>query len=104
MGPFSNKPVYDPVPPYDLEDIEGTAEATQNGGPSQPSQNLDDVPPSPPEHIVTTEPSHHRHGKLTERECCHFALFFFATAIFGLLMMTLIIAKYASHRSCKKDD
>jgi hypothetical protein len=93
MPQDASKMTYDPVPPYDLQDIE--AAASSNPSDSQP----EDVQPAS---VITavTEPSG-RAGKLTEKECCAYAFGYFLTSVIGLVLIVLIIA-YFNYLTRKK--
>lgn len=90
---------YDPVPPYDLEDVEATAESTSR--PSNPPQLLhadDDVELHGERESNVVEPrldrGRGRAGKLTERECCDYAFRYFKTVVAGIVMMTFFISLF----------
>jgi hypothetical protein len=91
---------YDPVPPYDLDDVEANAESTSR--PSNPPQLLhtdDDVELHSEHESNVVEPrlerGRGRAGKLTERECCDYAFLYFKTAVAGIVMMTFFISLFA---------
>jgi hypothetical protein len=85
--PSKNIP-YDPVPPYDLEDIEASAST----GPSQPQQPVDT---SSNENESGNVVDLHKEmpGRLTQRECCNYGLAYFITAVVGLIIIVAIIVK-----------
>jgi hypothetical protein len=96
---------YDPVPPYDLEDLEA-APAQQSssdnrggedgdgggGGGGQQPENINNSYSSDNE--IATKPNRHRAGKLTEKECCAYAFAYFLTSIVGVVLVVLIIAYF----------
>jgi hypothetical protein len=85
--PNKNIP-YDPVPPYDLEDVEASASA----GPSQ-QQDSADAPSNEEESANVVELHKERPGRLTQRECCNYGLAYFISAIVGVIIIVAVIMK-----------
>jgi hypothetical protein len=90
---------YDPVPPYDLDDVEANAESPHAAHPSNPPQlhTADDVEHQGEGGSNVVEPGsrgHQRLGKLTERECCDYAFLYFKTVVLGVVMMTFFISLF----------
>jgi hypothetical protein len=76
---------YDPVPPYDLEDVEASASTA----PSQPQPA--DAPSNEAEagNVVELQ----RERRLSQRECCNYGLAYFITAVVGVIIIVSIIVK-----------
>lgn len=105
---------YDPVPPYDLDDVEANAASTHSTANlfTLSQTNADDAEYDVGNHegsgsniidpIQNTSDGHERHrkrggreGKLTERECCDYAFLYFKTVVLGVVMMTFFISLFA---------
>jgi hypothetical protein len=87
---MSNKNItYDPVPPYDLDDIEAASGSTQPPAGSAPTNDSDDEPQT----ANVVELHGERRGRLSQRECCNFAFAYFLTAVIGIIICVSIIAK-----------
>lgn len=94
---------YDPVPPYDLDDVEANAASTYSTTLFTPSQtNADDdvgqgsniIDPTQDERRGREHRRGGREGKLTERECCDYAFLYFKTVVLGVVMMTFFICLF----------
>jgi hypothetical protein len=93
---------YDPVPPYDLDDVEANA---ADHPPQTNSSHLhlgDDVGEggsgSGSNVVDPSQESRRgrgREGKLTERECCDYAFLYFKTVVLGLVLMTFFISLFS---------
>lgn len=81
---------YDPVPPYDLEDIEGQPDSNQNQQEAGPQDEVQ----------VLTDPHRRREGKLTERECCEYAFRYFFLAVVGVVFTTIMVTFLATRNKC----
>jgi hypothetical protein len=106
-------PAYDPLPPYDLEDVEATA-----GEPRLTSQSEDDPPIGDPSSSNSTNDASYeasdnikpRNGngavKLSERECCLIGLTYVSVIVVGIVALVWIIAHYhylaVSGKNCSK--
>jgi hypothetical protein len=86
MLPGAHKAAYDPVPPYDLEDIEANRTVDPNNG--------DQINEPEDETVELTESNVQMHGELTQQQCCCFGLSYFITAVVGVALIVLIIAHY----------
>lgn len=110
---------YDPVPPYDLDDVEANAASTHSTAnlftPSQTNADDDGANSTTydaqhesgrgsniidPTQDRSDENARHRtrggrEGKLTERECCDYAFLYFKTVVLGVVMMTFFIGLFA---------
>jgi len=84
---------YDPVPPYDLEDIESQSSAPAPALPTPPSSSQQE--PSETNILDPATTNNRKPGDLTQRECCHYAFMYVATSIIGVVLMTWIIAYYS---------
>ena len=92
MSHNTSKAIYDPVPPYDLDDIEAASAQSQPPPANIRQANNDDQQPAAE---VLTTPQDRRQGKLTEKECCAYAFAYFVTAITGVVLIVLIIAWFS---------
>jgi hypothetical protein len=88
MSQNTGKVVYDPVPPYDLDDLEAGAAQPQ---PPASNRQANDGDQQAAAEVLTT-PQDRRRGKLTEKECCAYAFAYFALSITGIVLVVLIIA------------
>jgi hypothetical protein len=82
--PLANKLNYDPVPPYDLEDVEAHA----GQGPSEPQT------PNNQEPNVSSEPSDDSRNQvklLSERERCAWGLAYFTIAMISVSCIVYLV-------------
>jgi hypothetical protein len=94
---------YDPVPPYDLDDVEANAESYHSQPPTQSnattSNDVNDVDSHGEENSNIVNGSlgrdNQRPGKLTERECCDYAFLYFKTAVLGVVAVAFFIIWFA---------
>lgn len=93
MSPYSSKVVYDPVPPYDTEDIEAGGRAPDL--PADDAGGQVDIQlqssPTPNE----ADPDRQRAGRITQRECCTYAFWYFFCSLVALVLIIWIIAFYS---------
>jgi hypothetical protein len=91
---------YDPVPPYDLDDVEAAAadHTTQTQANTADLLSADDVGDRG-EGSNVVEPrrgrGRGREGKLTEKECCDYAFMYFKTVVAGLVLITFFITWFS---------
>jgi len=91
---------YDPVPPYDLDDIESNAESDHHP-PTQPNttsnvpNEVDGQREGDSNVVDPSSTRDHRPGKLTERERCDYAFLYFKTVVAGIVLMTLGISFFS---------
>lgn len=94
---------YDPVPPYDLDDVEANAAdhlPSTHALPLDTTSGANDVGEGGSGSNVV-EPNAERRrgggreGKLTERECCDYAFLYFKTVVVGVVMMTFFISLFS---------
>ena len=92
MLPGTQKAVYDPVPPYDLNEIES------NRG--QELNNEDDINTPSNESTIQTQSRRERcgrcgrRGQISQRECCCIAFSYFLVSVIGVVLIVLIVAHY----------
>jgi hypothetical protein len=88
---MSNKNVrYDPLPPYDLNDIEASS-ATPQPQDADTSAQVPENEVQLGENVV--ELHEERHGRMSQRECCRWAFLYFFTAIVALVIVIPIVAR-----------
>ncbi|KAF2422638.1 hypothetical protein EJ08DRAFT_701593 [Tothia fuscella] len=84
---------YEPLPPYDAEDIE----AATASAPASQIEAQERNPETERQQSNLVELQEERPGRLTQRECCQFAFLYFLTAVIGLIVIAAIIAKAAKN-------
>jgi hypothetical protein len=94
MPHYSNKVAYDPVPPYDAEDIESGSRVPDLEAENTTTSEGDIQLQTGPESNVAV-PDHQQSGRLTQRECCAYAFRYFACSLVALVLMIWIIAFYS---------
>ena len=86
MGPYS-KPVYDPLPPYDPEELEA--------GPTPTEQENADIPLTDQSQSNVTIKDDTQRGQMSQRECCFFAFHIILVCVAGFVACVWIIAYFA---------
>jgi len=107
---------YDPVPPYEMEDVESTAPPLSNDQISmdtitqqddqteqqhiedQEEQHSYDYDVEQKRRIGRCSNCHRRHGSLTQRESCRYAIVFLVLILTALCVMTYIVASAAARK------
>lgn len=79
---------YEPLPPYDLNDIEATAEASRPQDNGAPVNELPEIEVEDRHNVV--EPNEER-GRMSQAECCRWAFLYFLTVIVALIIITSLI-------------
>jgi hypothetical protein len=79
--PGNKNPVYDPVPPYDLHDVEASSSEPQPTN----TENDED------ENII--EVHEERPRRMTQQECCRFGLLYFLITVVGIIIVTSLITR-----------
>jgi hypothetical protein len=98
---------YDPVPPYDLDDIEANAESYHHPRtqPHTTSNSPNDVDGQREEDSNVVDPSSRRKQRpvrMTQKECCDYSFLYLKTVVVGVVAITFFISlfNYLGRRQC----
>jgi hypothetical protein len=86
MLPRAQKLVYDPLPPYDVNDVESNRQQDSNGD--------DHINPLSNETAIQTKCTCGRYDKISHRSCCRIAFAYFVISVIAIILVVLIIAHY----------